>query len=318
MKKTLVCIVGWLSALSMAAQFNFFDYKDTLNLIGCGKRGFSQLEIDYGVYSEDFAGCIIEHNFYDDVPKERVQAIKKIFMEGMTKSNRAFHGEIHQDGKDSIRITVSDSVWIAKEDNFKVMGMTMEGLCYLGADFQDQYDEWGKSTNVLLVCDQEKASFEHVRESSLRMDKTLTTILKEHPYKTHHVVFGPRSEKNGFTWDVPNPFVKTDTKAVIYQIENQEIIENLYQQLLATAYTHLDYQERFELQIFANYSQRGHIVFSVLRPQKRGYITWAICLDRRKLSILRAEGDEGINIDDLWYADDVIQSHSTDKLKSSN
>ena len=34
MKKILVCIIGWLSALSMAAQFNFFDYKDTLNLIG--------------------------------------------------------------------------------------------------------------------------------------------------------------------------------------------------------------------------------------------------------------------------------------------
>ena len=317
MKKILVCIIGWLSALSMAAQFNFFDYKDTLNLIGCGKRGFSEMEIDYGVYGEDFAGCFIERNFYDDVPKERLQTIKNIFMEGMTKSKRAFHGEIHQDDKDSIRITVSDSVWIAKEDNYKVMGMNMEGLCHLYADFQHQYDKWGKCTSVLLVCNQEKASFEHVKESSLRMDKTLTTILKEHPHKIHHVVFEPRSEKNGFIWDVPNPFVKTDTKAVIYQIENQEIIENLYQQLLATAYTHLDYQERFALQIFANYSQRGHIVFSVQRPQKPGYITWAICLDRRKLSILRAEGDEGINIDDLWFHDEVIQAHSTDKLKSS-
>ena len=98
----------------------------------------------------------------------------------------------------------------------------------------------------------------------------------------------------------------------------KEIITDLYQQLLATAYTHLDYQEGFALQIFAKYNQRDHIVFSVLRPQKPGYITWAICLDRRKLSILRAEGDEGINIDDHWFFDEVIQSHSTDKLKSSN
>ena len=46
MKKILVCIIGWLSALSMAAQFNFFDYKDTLNLIG-NKGGYSQLLINY-------------------------------------------------------------------------------------------------------------------------------------------------------------------------------------------------------------------------------------------------------------------------------
>lgn len=320
MKKILVCIIGWLSALSMAAQFNFFDYKDTLNLIG-NKGGYSQLLINYGVgvNGKDVAGCMIEHMFYHDVPKEKIQSIKSIFMEGMTKSKRSFHGEIHQDGKDSLRMFVSDTMMIAQEDNYKVMGRNVEGLCYLHAQFEDidMHDEWGKSTVLLFCCFQDDASFEHVKESSLRMDKTLTTILKEHPYKTHHVVFKPRSEKESFTWDVPNPFVKTDTKAVIYQIKDQEIIEDLYHQLLATAYTHLDYQERFELQIFANYNQRGHIVFSVLRPQKPGYITWAICLDRRKLSILRAEGDEGINIDDHWFFDEVIQSHSTDKLKSS-
>ena len=68
MKKILVCIIGWLSALSMAAQFNFFDYKDTLNLIG-NKHGFSELLIDYGV-NGDGKGCMIEHTFYHDVPKE--------------------------------------------------------------------------------------------------------------------------------------------------------------------------------------------------------------------------------------------------------
>lgn len=323
MKKTLVCIIGWLSALSMAAQFNFFDYKDTLNLIG-NKGGYSQLLINYGVGvyvdDKDVAGCMIEHMFYHDVPKEKIQRIKSIFMEGMTKSKRALHGEIHQNGKDSLRMVVSDTLMIAKEDNYKVMGMNMEGCCTTMAEFEDidQHDEWGKCTFLLFYCFQDDASFEHVKESSLRMDKTLTTILKEHPHKTHHVVFKPRSEKEGYIWDVPNPFVKKETKAVINQIENKEIIKDLYQQLLATAYTHLDYQERFDLQIFAKYSQRDHIVFSVLRPQKPGYITWAICLDRRKLSILRAEGDEGINIDDNWFADDVIQSHSTDKLKTSN
>ena len=313
MKKTLVCIIGWLSALSMAAQFNFFDYKDTLNLIG-NKGGYSQLLINYGVgvNGKDVAGCMIEHMFYHDVPKEKIQSIKSIFMEGMTKSQRSFHGEIHQDGKDSVRMVVTDTVMIAKEDNFKVMGMEMEGRCYLAADFQELYNKWGRNTNIILDCFRENPSFDHVKESSLRMDKTMTTILKEHPHKTHHVVFKPRPEEY-FTWELPNPFVKKDTKAVIYQIDNQEIIESLYQQLIATAYTHLDYQERFALQIFAKYNQRDHIVFSVLRPQKPGYITWAICLDRRKLSILRAEGDEGINIDDHWYFDDVIQSHSTDK-----
>lgn len=318
MKKILVCIIGWLSALSMAAQFNFFDYKDTLNLIG-NKHGYSELLIGYGV-NGDGKGCMIEHIFYHDVPKEKIQSIKSIFMEGMTKSKRSLHGEIHQDGKDSLRMFVADTMMIAQEDNYKVMGMNMEGCCTTMAEIEDidLHDEWGRSTILLFGCFQDKASFEHVKESSLRMDKTLTTVLKEHPYKTHHVVFKPRSEKEGFIWDVPNPFVKTDTKAVIYQIEDQKIIEDLYQQLLATAYTHLDYQERFDLQIFANYNERGHIVFSVLRPQKPGYITWAICLDRRKLSILRAEGDEGINIDDNWFFDDVIQSHSTDKLKSSN
>ena len=314
MKKILVFIIGWQIALSMAAQFNFFDYKDTLNLIGY-KNGYSQLLISYGVGVDDdnVMGCMIEHVFYHDVPKEKVQAIKSIFMEGMTKSQRSFHGEIHQDGKDSVRMVVSDTVMIAKEDNFKVMGMEMEGRCYLAADFQElyEYNKWGRNTNIILDCFRENPSFDHVKESSLRMDKTMTTILKEHLHKTHHVVFKPRSEEY-FTWELPNPFVKKDTKAVIYQIDNQEIIENLYQQLIATAYTHLDYQERFDLQIFANYNQRDHIVLSVQRPKKSGYITWAICLERRKLSILRAEGDEGINIDDHWYSDDVIQSHSTD------
>ena len=314
MKKILVFIIGWQIALSMAAQFNFFDYKDTLNLIGY-KNGYSQLLISYGVGVDDdnVMGCMIEHVFYHDVPKEKVQAIKSIFMEGMTKSQRSFHGEIHQDGKDSVRMVVSDTVMIAKEDNFKVMGMEMEGRCYLAADFQElyEYNKWGRNTNIIIDCFLENPSFDHVKESSLRMDKTMTTILKEHPHKTHHVVFKPRSEEY-FTWELPNPFVKKDTKAVIYQIDNQEIIENLYQQLIATAYTHLDYQERFDLQIFANYNLRDHIVLSVQRPQKSGYITWAICLERRKLSILRAEGDEGINIDDHWYSDDVIQSHSTD------
>ena len=307
MKKILVCIIGWLSALSMAAQFNFFDYKDTLNLIG-NKHGYSELLIDYGV-NGDGKGCMIEHMFYHDVPKEKIQSIKSIFMEGMTKSKRSFHGEIHQDGLDSVGMVVSDTIMIAKEDNYPTMA-EIEDI--------DLHDEWGRSTILLFGCFQDKASFEHVKESSLRMDKTLTTILKEHPHKTHHVVFKPRSEKEGYTWEVPNPFVKKETKAVIYQVENKEIITDLYQQLLATAYTHLDYQERFALQIFAKYNQRDHIVFSVLRPQKPGYITWAICLDRRKLSILRAEGDEGINIDDNWFFDDVIQSHSTDKSKSSN
>ena len=319
MKKILVCIIGWLSALSMAAQFNFFDYKDTLNLIG-NKGGYSQLLINYGVgvNGKDVAGCMIEHMFYHDVPKEKIQSIKSIFMEGMTKSKRSLHGEIHQDGLDSVRMVVSDTIMIAKEDNYQVMGRNVEGLCYLHAQFEDIDDKWGKSTFLLFHYFQDDASFEHVKESSLRMDKTLTTILKEHPHKTHHVVFKPRSEKEGYTWEVPNPFVKKETKAVIYQVENKEIIKDLYQQLLATAYTHLDYQERFALQIFAKYNQRDHIVFSVLRPQEPGYITWAICLDRRKLSILRAEGDEGINIDDNWFFDDVIQSHSTDKSKSSN
>lgn len=318
MKKILVCIIGWLSALSMAAQFNFFDYKDTLNLIG-NKHGYSELLIDYGV-NGDGKGCMISHMFYHDVPKEKIQSIKSIFMEGMTKSKRSLHGEIHQDGKDSLRMFVSDTMMIAQEDNYKVMGMNMEGCCTTMAEIEDidLHDERGRSTILSFGCFQDKASFEHVKESSLRMDKTLTTVLKEHPYKTHHVVFEPRPEKDGFTWVVPNPFVKTDTKAVIYQIEDQKIIEDLYQQLLATAYTHLDYQERFDLQILANYNGRGHIVFSVLRPHKPGYITWAICLDRRKLSILRAEGDEGINIADLWFHDDVIQSHSTDKSKSPN
>ncbi|MBO7592923.1 MAG: hypothetical protein J6T00_06115 [Bacteroidaceae bacterium] len=317
MKKILVCIIGWLSALSMAAQFNFFDYKDTLNLIG-NKHGFSELLIDYGV-NGDGKGCMIEHMFYHDVPKEKIQSIKSIFMEGMTKSKRSLHGEIHQDGKDSLRMFVSDTMMIAQEDNYKVMGMNMEGCCTTMAEIEDidLHDEWGRSTILLFGCFQDKASFEHVKESSLRMDKTLTTILKEHPHKTHHVVFGPRTDIS-FQWNVPNPYVKKDTKAVIYQIENQEIVKDLYQQLLTTAYAHLDYQERFALEIWANYNQRDHIVFSVLRPQKPGYITWAICLDRRKLSILRAEGDEGINIDDNWFFDDVIQSHSTDKLKSSN
>ena len=98
MKKILVCIIGWLSALSMAAQFNFFDYKDTLNLIG-NKHGYSELLIGYGV-NGDGKGCMIEHMFYHDVPKEKIQSIKSIFMEGMTKSKRSLHGEIHQDGKD--------------------------------------------------------------------------------------------------------------------------------------------------------------------------------------------------------------------------
>ena len=318
MKKTLVCIIGWLSALSMAAQFNFFDYKDTLNLIG-NKSGYSQLQIDYGVEGEGSAGCMIEHMFYYDVPKEKIQSIKSIFMEGMTKSKRALHGEIHQNGKDSLRMVVSDTLMIAKEDNYKVMGMNMEGCCTTMAEFEDidQHDEWGKCTFLLFYCFQDDASFEHVKESSLRMDKTLTTILKEHPHKTHHVVFGPRTDIP-FQWNVPNPYVKKDTRAFIYQIENKEIIKDLYKQLLTTAYAHLDYQERFDLEIWANYNRRDHIVFSVLRPQKPGYITWAICLDKRKLSILRAEGDEGINIDDNWFRDDVIQSHSTDKLKTSN
>ena len=318
MKKTLVCIIGWLSALSMAAQFNFFDYKDTLNLIG-NKGGYSQLLINYGVgvNGKDVAGCMIEHMFYHDVPKEKIQRIKSIFMEGMTKSKRSLHGEIHQDGLDSVRMVVSDTIMIAKEDNYQVMGRNVEGLCYLHAQFEDIDDKWGKSTFLLFHYFQDDASFEHVKESSLRMDKTLATILKEHPHKTHHVVFGPRTDIP-FQWNVPNPYVKKDTRAVIYQIENKEIIKDLYQQLLTTAYAHLDYQERFDLEIWANYNRRDHIVFSVLRPQKPGYITWAICLDRRKLSILRAEGDEGINIDNNWFADDVIQSRSTDKLKSSN
>ena len=317
MKKILVCIIGWLSTLSMAAQFNFFDYKDTLNLIG-NKHGYSELLIDYGV-NGDGKGCMIEHMFYHDVPKEKIQSIKSIFMEGMTKSKKSLHGEIHQDGKDSLRMFVSDTMMIAQEDNYKVMGMNMEGCCTTMAEIEDidLHDKWGRSTILSFGCFQDKASFEHVKESSLRMDKTLTTILKEHPHKTHHVVFGPRTDIS-FQWNVPNPYVKKDTKAVIYQIENQEIVKDLYQQLLTTAYAHLDYQERFALEIWANYNRRDHIVFSVLRPQKPGYITWAICLDRRKLSILRAEGDEGINIDDNWFFDDVIQSHSTDKLKSSN
>ena len=318
MKKIFVFIIGWQIALSMSAQFNFFDYKDTLNLIGY-KNGYSKLEIDYGVgvNGKDVAGCMIEHMFYHDVPKEKIQSIKSIFMEGMTKSKRSLHGEIHQDGLDSVRMVVSDTIMIAKEDNYQVMGRNVEGRCYLHAQFEDIDDKWGKSTILLFYYFQDDASFEHVKESSLRMDKTLATILKEHPHKTHHVVFGPRTDIT-FQWNVPNPYVKKDTKAVIYQIENQEIVKDLYQQLLTTAYAHLDYQERFALEIWANYNRRDHIVFSVLRPQKPGYITWAICLDRRKLSILRAEGDEGINIDDNWFFDDVIQSHSTDKLKSSN
>ncbi len=292
MKKILVFIIGWQIALSMSAQFNFFDYKDTLNLIGY-KNGYSKLEIDYGVgvNGKDVAGCMIEHMFYHDVP--------------------------NQDGLDSVRMVVSDTIMIAKEDNYQVMGRNVEGRCYLHAQFEDIDDKWGKSTILLFYYFQDDASFEHVKESSLRMDKTLATILKEHPHKTHHVVFGPRTDIS-FQWNVPNPYVKKDTKAVIYQIENQEIVKDLYQQLLTTAYAHLDYQERFALEIWANYNRRDHIVFSVLRPQKPGYITWAICLDRRKLSILRAEGDEGINIDDNWFFDDVIQSHSTDKSKSSN
>ena len=315
MKKTLVFIIGWQIALSMSAQFNFFDYKDTLNLIGY-KNGYSKLEIDYGVINDSLAGCDIWHAFYDDVPKEKIQAIKRVFMEGMTKSQKSFHGELHQDGKDSIGISVIDTLMVSKDDKFNVMGREIEGMCYVNASFEED-NMMGRRASLWFMCYQKNPSFEHVNESSLRMDKTLTTILKEHPHKTHHVVFGPRTDIP-FQWNVPNPYVKKDTRAVIYQIENKEIIKDLYQQLLATAYAHLDYQERFDLEIWANYNRRNHIVFSVLRPQKPGYITWTICLDRRRLSILRAEGDEGINIDDHWFFDEVILSHSIDKLKSSN
>ena len=312
MKKTLSLITGWLIALSIYAQYNYFDHYETFDTINKVNKGIKKSDFDYGIFDGNGASWSIDYLF-KPISEEELHTLRGIFTKGLSKSQKATHKEIHQEGKDTIEIRSSFSFEIFPTDSFNVMGMKVTGSCQMMADlYVDRMSSGELNGTWIIGIRQEETCFDHVKESSLRMDKTLKAILAESTPKIYEVVYDKRPKDDSFTFAFPNMFGVERTEAIIYEFDRYDAEK--FQRLLSTLYDHLDYQERFafEIQEFRAYTE---FALSVMRPNKPGYITWMVYHRGNRLLVLRAEGDEGINVDDNWYDEKTIQSHLSKKSK---
>ena len=312
MKKTLSLITGWLIALSIFAQYNYFDHYEAFDTITVN-RGIKRSDVNYGIFGGNSASWLIDRSF-EPISEEELHTLRGILIKGMSNSQKSTHKEIHQEGKDTIEIQIISSCDILPKDSFYVRGCHIEGSCKIIADLYANRESSGRMNGSWdLILSQEDVSFDHVKESSLRMDKTLKAILAEDTPKIYHVVYDrPRKSDEGCSFFLPNIFKTKHTEAIIYEFERYDAEK--FQRLLSTLYDHLDYQERFafEIQEFKAYTE---FALSVMRPNKPGYITWMAYHFGNRFLVLRAEGDEGINVDDNWYNEKAIQSHLSKKIK---
>lgn len=301
MRKILFLVIGWLITLSMHAQYNYFDHIEELDSIG--KNWIKDVKIDYGIWSQDSVIWVLEYG-KKELTKEDVQKLKTVFLQGMAKSSESSHGESHLNGRDSIRIISSTSTDIPQEASFQVMGKHVYGPCQLQSWFDtDTKDGYGYIACLFI---QREPLFEHVEASTLRMDQTIAAILEETEPKVYEAVFFNGSQKDGFKFLLPgveDEHIK-HTQATIYEFAHHTKNKEWYDRLVATAYAHLDYREKFWIE---QYSDDYRVTICVENPQKRGYIAWMVKFNGR-LFVCRAEGEEGFCNVDEWYEDSFLRT----------
>lgn len=302
MRKSLFLVIGWLTTLSMHAQYNYFDHIEEFDSIG--KSWLPLVRIDYGIWSQDSVIWYLDYG-KENLTKEDVQKLKAIFLRGMAKSSESTHGESHLNGKDSIRIISSTSTDIPQEASFQVMGKHVYGPCKLQSWFDaDTKDGFGYIACILI---QREPQFEHVEASTLRMDQTIAAILEETEPKVYEAVFFNGSPKDGFKFLLPgvaDEHIKR-TQATIYEFAHTAKNKEWYDRLVATAYEHWDYREKF---FFEHQKTSYELTLCVENPQRHGYIAWMVKMFNGRLFVFRAEGEEGFCNVDEWYSDSFLRT----------